>query len=127
LIFSAMFIAVALTLNCGVGRINQLESVRDLMQMAEARGYTATPVFYMLTDDRTGEFYAGGRLGYKEDGEPLRFDDAGEAAAAARSLGGTALIFVPTKWENQLTDYKSIETEIIGSNGALTLALIRVR
>jgi hypothetical protein len=122
-----MFIAVALTLNCGVGRINQRESVRDLMQLAAARGYTATPVFYMLTDDRTGEFYAGGRLGYKTDGEPFRFDDANEAAAAARPLGGTALVFVPTKWEKQLTNYQAIESEVIGSNGVLSLVLIRVR
>jgi 4-amino-4-deoxy-L-arabinose transferase-like glycosyltransferase len=127
LICSAMFISVALTLNCGVDRINQRESVRDLMRLAAARGYTATPVFYMLTDDRTGEFYAGGRLGYKTDGEPFRFDGANEAADAARPLGGAALVFVPTKWQNQLTDYRAIETEIIGSNGVLTLALIRVR
>lgn len=127
LICSAMFIAVALTLNFGVGRINQRESVRDLLRMAEARGYRATPVFYMLTDDRTGEFYAGGRLGYRPDGEPYRFDDANEAAAAARPLGGTALVFVPTKWEKQLTNYQAIESETIGSNGILTLVLIRVR
>lgn len=127
LICSAMFISVALVLNCGVARISQRESVRDLMRQADARGYASTPVFYMLTDDRTGEFYAGGRLGYKTDGEPFRFDGADEAAAAARARGGTALVFVPTKWENQLTDYKAIETEIIGSNGVLTLAAIRVR
>jgi 4-amino-4-deoxy-L-arabinose transferase-like glycosyltransferase len=127
LIASALFISVALTLNCGVGRIAQRESVRDLMRMAEARGHTATTVFYMLTDDRTGEFYAGGRLGYKADGEPFRFDGANEVADAARRDGGSALVFVPTKWENQLTDYPLIETEIIGSNGVLTLAAIRVR
>jgi 4-amino-4-deoxy-L-arabinose transferase-like glycosyltransferase len=127
LICSAMFISVALALNCGVGRISQRESVRELIRQADARGYASTPVFYMLTDDRTGEFYAGGRLGYKTDGEPFRFDGADEAAAAARTRGGTALVFVPTKWENQLTDYSVIETEIIGSNGVLTLAAIRVR
>ena len=127
LICSAMFIFAALTLNLGVGRINQRESVRDLVRLAYTKGYTATPVFYMLTDDRTGEFYAGGRLGYRPDGEPFRFDDANEAAAAARPLGGTALVFVPTKWEKQLTDYKSIESEIIGSNGVLSLVAIRVR
>lgn len=127
LICSAMFIAVVLTLNCGVGRLSERESVRELIRQADARGYGSTPVLYMLTDDRTGEFYAGGRLGYRTDGEPFRFDDAGEAAAAARALGGSALVFVPTKWENQLTDYKAIETEIIGSNGILTLALIRVQ
>jgi 4-amino-4-deoxy-L-arabinose transferase-like glycosyltransferase len=127
LICSAMFISVALILNCAVGGIIQHESVRDLMRLAEARGYTSTPVFYMLTDDRTGEFYAGGRLGYKADGEPFRFDGANEAADAARKGDGTALVFVPTKWANQLTDYSAVETEIIGSNGVLTLAAIRVR
>lgn len=127
LICSAMFISVALVLNCGVERVSQRESVRDLMRQADARGYASTPVFYMLTDDRTGEFYAGGRLGYKTDGEPFRFDGADEAAGAARERGGTALVFVPTKWENQLTDYSAIETEIIGSNEVLTLAAIRVR
>jgi 4-amino-4-deoxy-L-arabinose transferase-like glycosyltransferase len=127
LICSAMFISVALILNCGVNGISHSESVRDLMRQAEARGYSSMPVFYMLTDDRTGEFYAGGRLGYKTDGEPFRFDGADEAAGAARQNGGRALVFVPTKWENQLTDYSAIETEIIGSNGVLTLAAIRVR
>jgi 4-amino-4-deoxy-L-arabinose transferase-like glycosyltransferase len=128
LIASAMFISIALALNCGVGVIGHRESVRDLVRMADERGYSAMPVFYMLTDDRTGEFYAGGRLGYKADGEPFRFDGADEAADAARRTGGgRALVFVPTKWQNQLTDYKVIETEIIGSNGVLTLAAIRVR
>ena len=127
LICSAMFIAVALVFSCGVDRIAGRESVRDLMQLATARGYASTPVFYMLTDDRTGEFYAGGRLGYRPDGEPYRFDGADEVAEAARQRGGTALVFVPTKWANQLTDYSAIETEIIGNNGSLTLALIRVR
>jgi 4-amino-4-deoxy-L-arabinose transferase-like glycosyltransferase len=128
LICSAMFISIALALNCGVERVSGRESVRDLMRQADARGFTAMPVFYMLTDDRTGEFYAGGRLGYRADGEPFRYDGADEAAAAARERGGgRALVFVPTKWANQLTDYAAIETEIIGSNGVLTLAAIRVR
>ncbi|MBA2732964.1 MAG: glycosyltransferase family 39 protein [Acidobacteria bacterium] len=127
LICSAMFVSIALLLNCGVERISHRESVRELMQQAERRGLTSTPVFYMLTDDRTGEFYAGGQLGYKTDGEPFRFDDASEAANEARARGGVALVFVPTRWEKQLTDYSAIETEIIGTNGNLTLAVIRVR
>jgi 4-amino-4-deoxy-L-arabinose transferase-like glycosyltransferase len=127
LICSAMFISIALVLNCGVERVSHRESVRDLMREAERRGYASTPVFYMLTDDRTGEFYAGGRLGYKPDGEPFRFDGADEAANAARERGGAALVFVPTKWDNQMTGHGAVETEVIGSNGVLTLVAIRVR
>ncbi|HJU56451.1 MAG TPA: phospholipid carrier-dependent glycosyltransferase, partial [Pyrinomonadaceae bacterium] len=127
LICSAMFISIAIVLNCAVGRLGHRESVRDLMRLADARGYAALPVLYMLTDDRTGEFYAGGRLAYRADGEPFRFDGAQEAAAAARERGGRALVLVPVQWTNQLTDYRAVETEIIGDNGALTLAVIRVR
>ncbi len=127
LICSAMFISIALALNCAVGPLGRRESVRDLVRLADARGYSSTPVVYMLTDDRTAEFYAGGRLLYRPDGEPFRFDGAQEAAAAARERGGTALVLVPVQWTNQLTDYKAIETEIIGDNGVLTMAAIRVK
>jgi 4-amino-4-deoxy-L-arabinose transferase-like glycosyltransferase len=128
LICSAMFISVALILNFGTERISQRDSVRDLMRLADERGYASMPVFYMLEGERTAEFYAGGRLGYKSDGEPFRFDGAFEVADAARQRGATeALVVIPHEWEKQLTDYKGVETEIVGSNGILTLARIRVR
>ena len=127
LICSAMFISMALALNCAAGQMTQQESVRDLMKEADARGYTSTPVFYMLAADRTAEFYAGGRLGYRPDGEPFRFDGANEVADAARKQGGSALVIIPTEWEKQLTDYAAIEAEKLGSNGLLSLFAIRVR
>ncbi|HKQ99810.1 MAG TPA: glycosyltransferase family 39 protein [Pyrinomonadaceae bacterium] len=127
LVYSAMFIATALALNCVAGRIGQQYAVRDLMRLADARGYGSAPVFYMLEGERTAEFYAGGRLGYRPDGEPYRFDGAFEVADAARAKGGTALVLIPTIWERQLTGYAAIETEVIGRNGVLSLALIRVR
>jgi 4-amino-4-deoxy-L-arabinose transferase-like glycosyltransferase len=124
---SAMFMSMALAINGGVNRIAAQESVRDLMLVADARGEVSTPVFYMLTDDRTAEFYAGGRLAYKPDGEPFRFDGANEVAAAAAERGGRALVLVPTEWTNQLTDYSAIKTELIANNGVLTLALVTLR
>jgi 4-amino-4-deoxy-L-arabinose transferase-like glycosyltransferase len=126
LVCSAMFITVALALTFGVKGIAHQFAVRDLMRLAEARGYGSTPVFYMLEGERTAEFYAGGRLGYRPDGEPFRFDGAFEVADAARQKGGTALVIIPTRWEHQLTDYSAVETEIVSRNGSLTLAVIRV-
>lgn len=126
LICSAMFISIALALNCAAGQLAGRESVRDLMQMAATRGYVSTPVFYMLASEHTAEFYAGGRLVYQPDGEPYRFDGATEVADAAQERGGTALVLIPTEWEKQLTDYRRIETEKIGDNGALSLFVMRV-
>jgi 4-amino-4-deoxy-L-arabinose transferase-like glycosyltransferase len=127
LVCGAMFICIALILNFGIEGISRRDSVRDLMRLADERGYGKMPVFYMLEGERTAEFYAGGRLGYKSDGEPFRFDGAFEVAEAARQKGGTALVLIPLEWEKQLTDYKVVETEIIGRNEITTLALIRVR
>lgn len=127
LIASAIFISVALALNCATDNFAGKESVRDLLRLADVRGYSTTPVFYMLCDERTAEFYAGGRLGYKADGEPFRFDDAREAADATRQAGGTALVLVSTEWEQKLLAYPALETEVIGRNGTQTLARIRVR
>lgn len=126
-IVSAIFIAVALALNCVAGSISGRESVRDLMQVAKNGDYDNLPVFYMLCDERTAEFYAGGRLGYQADGEPFRFDDARETADAARQKGGTALVLVDTEWERKLLDYPAIDAQVLGRNGVQTLALIRVR
>ena len=126
-ILSAFFISVALALNCATAPVTRHESVRDLVRLAGERGYDSVPVFYMLSVDRTGEFYAAGRLLYKPDADTLRFDDAREVANATRQAGGTALVIISTEFEDKLTNYSALETEIIGRNGVQTLAVVHVR
>ena len=75
------------------------------------------PCSIFLCDDRTAEFYAGGRLAYQPNGEPIRFDGAQELPPAIRAKGDVALVLVETRWEKQLTDYSGVETERVGSNG----------
>lgn len=127
IIVSAIFISSALALNCAVGLVARHESVRDLLRLAAERGYDSVPIFFMLSNDRTAEFYAAGRLIYKTDAEALRFDDAKGVADAARERGGIALVIISTELEGKLTNYSGIEAEVIGRNGAQTLAVIHVR
>lgn len=111
----------------GARVIAERTSTRDLIRAADARGYSTAPVFYMLCDDRTAEFYAGGRLAYQSNGEPYRFDGAQEAAAAIRESGGVGLVLIETRWEHQLTDYAAVQTERIASNRAYTLFAVRTQ
>ncbi len=111
----------------GARVIAERTSTRDLIRAADARGYVSAPVFYMLCDDRTAEFYAGGRLAYQPNGEPFRFDGAQDLAAAIRQKGGFGLVLIETRWEHQLTDYAAVQTERIGSNRTLTLFVVRLR
>jgi len=106
--------------------ITSRQCVRDLIATANENGYSSTPVFLMLSDDRTAEFYAGGRLAYQPDGEPIRFDGARELGDAIRQRGGVALVIIETRWEKQLTDYTVVQAERIGSNGTSTVFAVQV-
>ena len=103
------------------------DSVRDMMHEAGTRGYGSMPVFFMLSDDRTAEFYAGGRLVYQPNGEPYRFDGAQDLAAAIRQRGGSALVLIETRWEKQLTSYSAVGTERIANNKSLTMFVVHTR
>ena len=126
------FLLVGAGVNCGcaIGLqparvIANRDSVRELMRMADARGYDSAPVFYFLCDERTAEFYADGRLAYQSNGEPIRFEGAQELPPAIRAQGDVGLVLMETRWERQLTDYKAVKTERIGSNGWVTLFAVR--
>ena len=97
------------------------DSVRDLIQAADARGYSSAPVFYFLCDDRSAEFYASGRLAYEATGEPVRFEGAQDVTAAIRQKGGLGLVLMETRWEKQLTDYRSVRAEKIADNGWISI------
>ncbi|HKO35886.1 MAG TPA: glycosyltransferase family 39 protein [Pyrinomonadaceae bacterium] len=127
LLFGVISVVVSVIAFQPARAIADRESVRELTRMAEARGHGGTPVFYLLCDDRTAEFYAGGRLAYQANGEPIRFDGAQELPPAIRAKGSVALVLVETRWEKQLTDYSGVETEKVGSNGWVTLFVVRPR
>jgi hypothetical protein len=102
--------------------------VRDLLRAAEGRGYGASPVLNLHTVERTGEFYAAGRLIYDErDGEPFKFEGAGEVLDVLRARGGTVLVIVPLEYEAQLFNFQPLQTERIGDNGQVVLVAARLR
>jgi len=103
------------------------DSVRDLIRAADARGYPAAPVFYLLCDDRSAEFYASGRLAYDATGEPIRFEGAQDVAAAIREKGAPGIVLIETRWEKQLTDYQAVATEKIADNGWISIFAVRMR
>lgn len=95
------------------------ESVRDLIRLADERGYGQAPVFARRGSDRTAEFYAPGRLVYDQEGEPAVLEEPPYVIAEARRRRQKILVFVPVEY---LDPYrKSPQLEIIGENGSLAL------
>jgi len=122
-----VFVVTILIPDCAFEKAARRESLRDLLQLAATRGYSSTPVFNLHTVERSTEFYAAGRIAYAADGNPVRYEGAGQVAEDARRGGGTALVIVPVRYTYQLTQYQFIQTEIIGDNGGVALVAVRVR
>ena len=123
----AWFITSAIGLSCAAPILTRPESVRDLLTAAATRGYGATPVVQLHTIERTAEFYAAGRMTYAPDGEPVKLEGVIQVADIARRNGGPILCFVPKEYETQLTSYPSIQTEVIGDNGRVSLVAVRLK
>jgi len=89
------------------------ESVRDLLLLADARGYANAPVLAQRSDDRTAEFYAHDRVVYNDRGEPLTFDEI--SVEGARARGAKILVLIPLKYVDNFRG--STRIEVIGDNG----------
>ena len=89
------------------------ESVRDLLTLADARGYANAPVLAQRSDDRSAEFYAYGRVIYGANGEPVTFDEV--LVDQARAWGGKFVVFLPVEHVETFRGAQGIE--VIGDNG----------
>jgi 4-amino-4-deoxy-L-arabinose transferase-like glycosyltransferase len=118
---------LGLSLECAAQRIARSESVRDLIQLADARGYGSAPVYALHRTERTAEFYAAGRIAYGADGEPVRFEGATQVANVALQKRGLILVIVPVEYVWQLTGMQTLRTEVIGDNGEVALVGVRAQ
>jgi len=120
------FLTMLLIASCGLEKLAARESVRDLLRAADARGYGSAPVLNLHTIERTGEFYAAGRLLYDaERGAPWKFEGAGEVWEEARRRGEPVLVIVPHQYVGQLLNFPRLESEVIGDNNSIVLVAVR--
>jgi 4-amino-4-deoxy-L-arabinose transferase-like glycosyltransferase len=112
-IAGATAVLVVIVLNFGAMRYANRESVRDLLLMADARGYAGAPVLAQKSDDRSAEFYAYGRIVYGRDGEPVTFDEI--SVDEAREMGGKIVVMIPVEYVANVRNVPTIE--VIGDNG----------
>jgi 4-amino-4-deoxy-L-arabinose transferase-like glycosyltransferase len=113
LIAGATMALVLIVLHFAAAPYAHRESVRDLLALADARGYAGAPVLAQRSDDRSAEFYAYDRVVYGADGEPLTFDRISSSEARAR--GGKFVVMIPAEYVENFRDTPGIE--VIGSNG----------
>jgi 4-amino-4-deoxy-L-arabinose transferase-like glycosyltransferase len=126
-ILVAVFLAASIGLKVMGPFLGKRGSTRDLLAVAEARGYSNLPVVQLHIIERGVEFYAAGRVSYQNDGEPEKFEGAQQVADAARRNGGAVLALVPIELDSQLITLSGVNSEVIADNGSVALLVVRVR
>jgi len=109
-------------LNCAALDLSRRESTRDLLRLADSRGYSGLRVLALPGDDRSAEFYASGRVIYGQGGEVQPVHDVPEIVADAKKRNERLLAFVAIQ---DLYLYRSRPgVEVIGDNGKLALVCL---
>lgn len=124
LVTCGLLASIIVALNCGAMRIAQRESVRDLLALAQKRGYGSAPVYSLHDIDHTAEFYAAGRIAYASDGELLRFEGPDQVREAAMRENGPILVIVPVVYAYQLTQLTETRIELLGDNGRVAMVAV---
>jgi 4-amino-4-deoxy-L-arabinose transferase-like glycosyltransferase len=112
-VFAAIFVSVVILISCAAPPIAHRESVRDLLAIADARGYANVPVLAQRSDDRSAQFYAHDRVVYNDEGEVVPFDEV--TVDKARKLGEKLLVLIPVEYVDHFRNARGIE--VIADNG----------
>ena len=117
LICGSIFVLVMIVSICAAPTVGQRESVKDLLQLADVRGYASAPVIAQRSDDRSAQFYAHDRVVYNAEGEPITFDEI--TLEQARGLGEKIVVFIPLEYAANYKDAGNME--LLGDNGRLAV------
>jgi 4-amino-4-deoxy-L-arabinose transferase-like glycosyltransferase len=124
---AATFCVLIVLLNCGADRFVARESSKQLLQLADTRGYAHLPIYGLQRDERTPEFYAPERVVYDDSGEPVFYEDPGQVLSESSRRSSPVLVFMRPKQLSVLSADPSARVEIIGNNGKLALVAVSAR
>jgi 4-amino-4-deoxy-L-arabinose transferase-like glycosyltransferase len=102
-------------------RFAEPESVSSLFTAADERGFTTQPVLLFLRISHNAEYYAAGRLTRDAKGRQHRITSKAELLEEIRSHSRDVLVLVPNENLSELTESDVMASDVIASNGKLTI------
>ncbi|MDQ3131563.1 MAG: glycosyltransferase family 39 protein [Acidobacteriota bacterium] len=121
----ATFAVVAVLLQFFVMTYAKHETVKNLIETANANGCANERIVNLYTVSHNLEFYAAGRLVRDADGKLKRYEDFSVLVKELKSGNNKRiLVLVPQKDVANLTTDETIEAKILGDNGESALVLL---
>jgi len=122
------FLCIIVALQFFVSDFARGETVKTLIESADARGYKSEKILGFNTVSHNAEFYAAGRLKRAADGKQRRFSTSAEIIEQIKLDGSTgALVLIPLEYLNLLTETDSVEAKVLSDNGELAIVSVRLK
>lgn len=108
-----------------VPRFAESDSVKTLIETANARGYDSNRLLMLHTLSHNAEFYAAGRLFRDADGKQRRLSGVGEVIDEINAESGRpVLVLIPLEYLSQLTTNEKLNADALKDNGELAIVAV---
>lgn len=124
---AAMLTLILAILLFALKPLTNFDTVKNLIQTANQRGYTNEKILNMHTISHNAEFYGAGRLARDAAGKLKRFDGVSEVIAELEKENRSLLVLVPPEYVNQLTGETRLQSEVLETNGELTIVAVKLK
>jgi 4-amino-4-deoxy-L-arabinose transferase-like glycosyltransferase len=121
-------LAVVVVIAVALPGFARLDSTKEMIRIADEKGYSDAKVLSMHHVSNNAEFYAQGRLVRDSDGKQKKFLGPAEILNEIRSNDGKpVLVIVPTEYLHQLTSSDQMRTDLIDSNGESSIVSVELK
>ena len=102
------------------------ETVKHLVDTANANGYKTEKILTMHTISHSAEFYGAGRLVREADGKQVRFYGVKEVVEEMdKENAEQILVLIPLEFLDSLTKSNLVTTQVLDDNGELAIVLVK--
>jgi 4-amino-4-deoxy-L-arabinose transferase-like glycosyltransferase len=103
------------------------ESVKFLIEKADADGYRNARIVNLHTVSHNAEFYGAKRVVRDESGKLKRFEAVSEVADEIKKDGRPVVALVPNQYVNQLTQSELVAGNVLADNGELSVVGVSLK
>jgi 4-amino-4-deoxy-L-arabinose transferase-like glycosyltransferase len=124
----ATFLTIALLAQFVAPDFVRTETVKHLIETADANGYKTEKILNMHTISHSAEFYGAGRLVREADGKQRRFYGASEIVELMKEENASqVLVLIPLDFLDSLKKNSLLEAQVLDDNGELAIVLVKER
>ena len=121
-------IGAALLAQFFIGDFLHEETVKHLIDTANAKGYRTEKILTLHTVSHSAEFYGAGRLVREADGKQKRLYGVSQVVDEMRRENTSQiLVIVPVVYQNQLLKTDLLDAELLDNNGELAIVFVKAR